>query len=62
MNWQVSHPPPGPSPIISACVLNFWVDPEEQLVGVFLVRAQAGPVVAAIQRDFETAVMHAVVE
>ena len=41
---------------------HFWVDPKAQLVGVFLVQAQAGPVVAGIQRDFETAVMQAVVE
>jgi CubicO group peptidase (beta-lactamase class C family) len=41
---------------------HFWVDPKEQLVGVFLVQAQAGPVVAGIQRDFETAVMQAIVE
>jgi CubicO group peptidase (beta-lactamase class C family) len=41
---------------------HFWVDPEEELVGVFLVQAQAGPVVAGIQRDFETAIMQAVVE
>jgi CubicO group peptidase (beta-lactamase class C family) len=41
---------------------HFWVDPRAQLVGVFLVQAQAGPVVAGIQRDFETAVMQAVVE
>jgi hypothetical protein len=27
---------------------------------VFLVQAQAGPVVAGIQRDFETAVMQAI--
>ena len=40
----------------------FWVDPKEQLVSVFLVQAQAGPVVAGIQRDFETAVMQAIVE
>jgi CubicO group peptidase (beta-lactamase class C family) len=41
---------------------HFWVDPQEQLVGVFLVQAQAGPVVAGIHRDFETAVMQAIVE
>ena len=41
---------------------HFWVDPKEQLVGVFLVQAQAGPVVAGIQRDFETAVMQAIVD
>jgi CubicO group peptidase (beta-lactamase class C family) len=41
---------------------HFWVDPREQVVGVFLVQAQAGPVVAGIQRDFETAVMQAIVE
>jgi CubicO group peptidase (beta-lactamase class C family) len=41
---------------------HFWVDPKEDLVGVFLVQAQAGPVVAGIQRDFETAVMQAIVE
>jgi CubicO group peptidase (beta-lactamase class C family) len=41
---------------------HFWVDPKEQLVGVFLVQAQTGPVVAGIQRDFETAVMQALVE
>jgi CubicO group peptidase (beta-lactamase class C family) len=41
---------------------HFWVDPREQLVGVFLVQAQAGPVVAGIQRDFETAVMQAVID
>ena len=41
---------------------HFWVDPQEQLVGVFLVQAQAGPAVAGIQRDFETAVMQAIVE
>jgi CubicO group peptidase (beta-lactamase class C family) len=41
---------------------HFWVDPKAQLVGVFLVQAQAGPVVAGIQRDFETAVMQAVVD
>ena len=41
---------------------HFWVDPKEQLVGVFLVQAMAGPVVAGIQRDFETAVMQAIVE
>jgi CubicO group peptidase (beta-lactamase class C family) len=41
---------------------HFWVDPKEQLVGVILVQAQAGPVVAGIQRDFETAVMQAVVD
>jgi CubicO group peptidase (beta-lactamase class C family) len=40
---------------------HFWVDPQEQLVGVFLVQAQAGPVVAGIQRDFETAIMQAIV-
>jgi CubicO group peptidase (beta-lactamase class C family) len=41
---------------------HFWVDPREQLVGVFLVQAQAGPVVAGIQRDFETAIMQAIVD
>jgi CubicO group peptidase (beta-lactamase class C family) len=41
---------------------HFWVDPKEQLVGVLLVQAMAGPVVAGIQRDFETAVMQAIVE
>jgi CubicO group peptidase (beta-lactamase class C family) len=41
---------------------HFWVDPQEQLVGVFLVQAQAGPVVAGIQRDFETAIMQAIVD
>ena len=41
---------------------HFWVDPKEQLVGVFLVQAQAGPAVAGIHRDFETAVMQAIVE
>jgi CubicO group peptidase (beta-lactamase class C family) len=41
---------------------HFWVDPKEQLVGVLLVQAQAGPVVAGIQRDFETAVMQAIVD
>lgn len=41
---------------------HFRVDPKAQFVGVFLVQAQAGTVVAGIQRDFETAVMQAVVE
>jgi CubicO group peptidase (beta-lactamase class C family) len=41
---------------------HFWVDPKEELVAVFLVQAAAGPVVAGIQRDFETAVMQAIVD
>ncbi len=41
---------------------HFWVDPKAQLVAVFLVQTQASPVVAGIQREFETAVMQAVVE
>ena len=41
---------------------HFWVDPKEQLVGVLLVQAQAGPVVAGIHRDFETAVMQSIVD
>jgi CubicO group peptidase (beta-lactamase class C family) len=36
---------------------HFWVDPEAELVAVFLVQAPAGPVVRGIQSDFETAVM-----
>jgi CubicO group peptidase (beta-lactamase class C family) len=41
---------------------HFWVDPREQLVGVFLIQAGAGPVVAGIHRDFETAVMQAIID
>jgi CubicO group peptidase (beta-lactamase class C family) len=41
---------------------HFWVDPKAKLVAVFLVQAPAGGVTAAAQRDFETAVMQAIVE
>jgi CubicO group peptidase (beta-lactamase class C family) len=41
---------------------HFWVDPKEKLVAVFLVQAPAGPVTGGVQRDFETAVMQAIVD
>jgi CubicO group peptidase (beta-lactamase class C family) len=41
---------------------HFWVDPKAKLVAVFLVQAPAGPITAGIQRDFETAVMQAIVD
>jgi CubicO group peptidase (beta-lactamase class C family) len=40
---------------------HFWVDPKEQLVGVFLIQGMGGPI-RQIQRDFETAVMQAIVD
>lgn len=39
-----------------------WVDPKESLVGIFLQQAYLTPVVEGILRDFETAVMQALVE
>lgn len=41
---------------------HFWVDPQEQLVAVFLIQTSASPITATMQREFETAVMQAVVE
>jgi CubicO group peptidase (beta-lactamase class C family) len=41
---------------------HFWVDPKAKVVGVILMQAPAGPNAAGVQRDFETAVMSAIVE
>jgi CubicO group peptidase (beta-lactamase class C family) len=38
---------------------HFWVDPEEQLVAVLMIQTSVG---RPIHRDFETAVMQAIVE
>jgi CubicO group peptidase (beta-lactamase class C family) len=38
---------------------HFWVDPEEQLVAVLMIQTSVGRLV---QRDFETAVMQAIVD
>ena len=38
---------------------HFWVDPEEQLVAVLMIQTSVGRL---IHRDFETAVMQAIVE
>ncbi|MGO9599316.1 MAG: serine hydrolase domain-containing protein [Isosphaeraceae bacterium] len=38
---------------------HFWVDPESQVVGVLMIQTSVGRLV---QRDFETAVMQAIVE
>jgi CubicO group peptidase (beta-lactamase class C family) len=38
---------------------HFWVDPKEQLTGILLIQ-QAGN--AALNRDFENAVMQAIVD
>jgi CubicO group peptidase (beta-lactamase class C family) len=38
---------------------HFWVDPEEQLVAVLMIQTSVGRL---IQRDFETAVVQAIVE
>lgn len=39
---------------------NFWVDPKEKLVGVLMIQMQGGS--AETRRDFQTAVMQAIVE
>ncbi|MFO0845660.1 MAG: serine hydrolase domain-containing protein [Gemmataceae bacterium] len=41
---------------------HFWVDSKAKLVAVILMQAPAGPVAGGVQRDFETAVMQALVE
>jgi CubicO group peptidase (beta-lactamase class C family) len=39
---------------------NFWIDPKEKLVGVLMIQMQGGS--AETRRDFQTAVMQAIVE
>ena len=39
---------------------NFWIDPKEQLVGVLMIQMQGGS--PDTRRDFQNAVMQAVVE
>jgi len=38
---------------------HFWVDPKEQLAGILMIQRS---IVAALNRDFENAVMQAIVE
>jgi CubicO group peptidase (beta-lactamase class C family) len=38
---------------------HFWVDPKEKMIAVLMIQTSAGRVV---QRDFETAVMQAIVD
>jgi CubicO group peptidase (beta-lactamase class C family) len=39
---------------------NFWIDPQEKLIGVLMIQMQGGS--AETRRDFQTAVMQAIVE